>query len=248
MTSNDTGKALNGHCSRCHKVWTLSEPSGVCKWCGKSATCQTSSVKQRRIKTRRTQQRPERPDGIIDGYDQLEGDWQTYYKVALPFAKTVPAQDSADLLDTIIMVLADISRNTELSEGGMYRVASRTRADYWREHYKHTNGLDCGHCSNQQRRKCKKDNLYSRCPKAIKIESLHKPIIDSEGNLTELGELIADDTALDIPQWLEISEQLLHAPDRMMAIAGKIQDGETLTHAERTYMYKARKRLQKSLL
>jgi hypothetical protein len=72
-------------------------------------------------------------------------------------------------------------------------------------------------------------------------------LANADGNLTELGNLIADDTALDIPQWLEIKEQLLHAPDRLLAIAGKIQDSEALTHAERTYLWKFRKREQKTL-
>jgi hypothetical protein len=162
----------------------------------------------------------------------------------------VPSQDGEDLLHDIIVTLADVERNNghkPLSEAAMYRIASRTKADYWRAHYKHTNGLDCGHCSNQQRKKCRKDWLYLECPKAIKVEYLSKPIIDNEGNLTELGELIADDKALDIPQWLEINEQLLHSPARLLAIAGKIQDGDTLTHAERTYLWKLRKREQKSL-
>ena len=130
----------------------------------------------------------------------------------------------------------------------MYRIASRTRADYWRENYRHTRGLDCGQCSNWQRHKCKDDFLYGNCPKAIKIERLSKPITDSEGNLTELGDLIADDTALDIPQWLDIKEQLLHTPDRALAIAGKIQDGETLTQVERNYLWRFRQREQKTLI
>jgi hypothetical protein len=91
------------------------------------------------------------------------------------------------------------------------------------------------------------DYLYTECPKAIKLESLNKPITDTDGNLTELGNLIADDTALDIPQWLDIKEQLLHTPDRALAIAGKIQDGEYLTPAESRYLYKVRRKYQKSL-
>ena len=37
------------------------------------------------------------------------------------------------------------------------------------------------------------------------MESLNKPIIDSEGNLTELGELIADDKAIDLDAWVAIA-------------------------------------------
>jgi len=238
--------ALQGHCSQCHRVWTLAEPQGVCQWCGKSATCRTSTTKPRLIRSSQRRKR-EQSNGIGEGYDQLEGEYLAYYQIALTFAKRVPIQDMGDLLHTIIMTLADVARNTELSPAAMYRIASRTRADYWRENYRLTSGLDCGHCSNRQRQKCKEDLLYGKCPKAIKIERLSRPVTDTDGNLTELGDLIADDKALDIPQWLEIKEQLLHAPDRLLAIAGKIQDGETLTHAERTYLWKSRKRTQKSL-
>lgn len=236
---------LQGHCSQCLKVWTLTEPQGVCQWCGKSAICQTTTSKLRRVRSRRRKRTQN--TGIGSGYDQLPEPHLTYYRIALPFAKSVPTQDTGDLLHTIIMTLADVASNTELSEAAMYRIASRTRADYWRENYRHTSGLTCCNCSKAQRRKCKEDYLYTECPKAIKLESLNKPITDPDGNLTELGNLIADDTALDIPQWLEINEQLLHTPDRALAIAGKIQDGETLAHAERTYLWKYRKQEQKTL-
>jgi len=78
----------------------------------------------------------------------------------------------------------------------MYRIASRTVADYWRTYYKANNGLECGSCSKAQSQKCKEDYLYTECPKAINLDSLNQPIIDSEGHTTELGELIADDNTL----------------------------------------------------
>ncbi len=237
--------AKQGHCSKCHKVWLLPEPQGVCQWCGKLAICQTATENKRRIKSSRN--RKHEQSSIGNGYDQLPDPYLTFYNVALPFAKSVPSQDTGDLLHTIIMTLADVAGNTELSRPAMYRIASRTRADYWRDNYRHTRGLDCGHCSNRQRHSCRKDWLYGECPKAIKIERLSSPVTDSDGNLTELGNLIADDTSLEVPQWLEIKEQLLHAPDRLLAIAGKIQDGEHLTPAESRYLYKQRQKRQKSL-
>jgi hypothetical protein len=233
-----------GHCSRCGKVWILNERQGVCQWCGHLAVCQSSQTKPRHIKSsrRRKQRQANR-----NGYDQLPDPYLTYYRIGLHYAKSVPTQDTGDLLHTIIMTLADVACNSEVSEPAMYRIASRTRADYWRENYRHTRGLDCGHCSNPQRKKCQKDWLYGECPKAIKIERLSKPITDSEGNLTELGDLIADDTALDIPQWLDIKEQLLHTPDRALAIAGKIQDGQALTNQEHQYLWRFRHKAQKEL-
>jgi len=241
--------APQGHCSRCGKVWILNERQGVCQWCNKPASCQSSTSKPRHIKSRSNRKRKQ-PNGNGNDYDHLQGEWLTYYKIASRFAHKAKAEDTQDLLHDIIITLADVERNNghkPFTEAAMYRIASRTRADYWREHYRHTRGLDCGHCSNRQRKQCQKDWLYGECPKAIKIEHLSKPITDSEGNLTELGNLIADDTAVDIPQWLEINEQLLHTPDRALSIAGKIQDGEHLTPAESRYLYKVRRKYQKSL-
>ena len=40
----------------------------------------------------------------------------------------------------------------------MYRIASFTVAQYWRDYYKANNGLDCGHCSNPQRKKSNEAN------------------------------------------------------------------------------------------
>jgi len=96
-----------GHCSQCHKIWTLDTPSGICQWCGKQATCQASRQAQRSIKTRRRQRHSDQHGD----YKQLDGKWLTYYKVALPFSLKVPAQDREDLLHDIIIALADVQAN-----------------------------------------------------------------------------------------------------------------------------------------
>jgi hypothetical protein len=129
----------------------------------------------------------------------------------------------------------------------MYRIASRAQADYWYRYYKVNNGLDCQHCSKAQRQKCRSDWLYSECPKAIKLEYLEKPILDSEGNLTELGELIADDKALDLDAWVSDSTWEIGYPRRLVDIAHKLKNGEPLTHGERDYLWRYRKREQKTL-
>ena len=187
-----------GHCSRCGKVWTLKERQGVCQWCGKPATCQSSTSKPRHLKSKSTYNRKQPHSG--NGYDRLTGEWLTYYKVASRFAHKAKAEDTEDLLHDIMLTLALAERNNghkPFTEAVMYRIASRTVADYWFSYYSFNNGLDCKHCGKTQRQKCKEDDLYAECPKAIKLESLNKPVIDSEGNTTELGELIADDKALD---------------------------------------------------
>jgi hypothetical protein len=129
----------------------------------------------------------------------------------------------------------------------MYRIASHTVADYWYSHYKANNGLDCGHCSKAQRQKCKEDWLYPECPKAIRLESLSKPIFDGEGNYTELGELIADDRAVDLEAWVDIKTWLAGCPKRLIGIAYKRVKGESLTDKDRQYLSRYRQQTQKTL-
>jgi len=240
---------MTGHCSQCHKIWTLETRQGVCQWCGKSATCQSSTTQPRHIKSRsHGRKRQGEPNG--NGYDQLDGDWLTYYKVASHFSHKAQAQDRGDLLHTIITNLADVVRNNghqPFTEPAMYRVASLTVVHYWREQYSLNNGLDCHNCSKAQRRKCRKDWLYPECPKAIKLEYLSKPIADNEGNLTELGELIADDKAIDLDQWLDSKTFLRGCPQRLISIAHKIRQGQALTNQEHQYLWRFRQKAQKRL-
>jgi len=239
-----------GHCSRCHRVWTLNERQGICQWCLKPASCQSSTSKPRQFKSRSNRQKRQAPVHS-NGYDQLQGEWLAYYNVASRFTDRVKPQDKEDILHTVIATLADVERNNghkPFTEAVMYRIASRTVADYWRTYYKASNGLDCGSCSKAQRQKCKEGYLYSECPKAIKLESLNKPIIDSEGHTTELGELIADDKALDLGAWLDARTFLLGFPQRLLAIAHKLENGDKLTPTDSQYLWRFRKREQKTLL
>jgi len=185
-----------------------------------------------------------------NGYDQLDGEWATYYKVATKFVHKARFEDRDDVLHTIILNLAVAGRkdgHKPDNPSWMYRIASFTIAQYWRDYYYRTNGIDCGHCSNQQRKKCKRDNLYSQCPKAIKIESLQKPIVGEDGQISELGELIADDKAIDIPEWQDQKTFLLGCPQRLIDIAEKIREGQELTNRERQYLWYWRQKAQKSL-
>ncbi len=150
-----------------------------------------------------------------------------------------------------MITLADVASSNghkPLTEPAMYRIASVTVVHYWRAQYKLTNGLDCGSCSKAQRAKCKEDWLYADCPKAIKLEYLDKPITDGEGNLTGLGQMIADDKALDLDAWLDNRAFLLGCPQRLIGIALKLTEGQALTNAEMIYLCRWRKREQKKLL
>ena len=240
--------SVTGHCSRCGKVWTLNERQGVCQWCNKPSSCQTTTTQPRHIKSsRRRKQR--QADG--NGYDQLEGVYATYYKVASRFNRKAKVEDTEDLLHTIILTLAVAERNNghkPFTEGTMYRIASRAVADYWRAYYKVNNGLDCHTCSKAQRHKCKEDDLYTQCPKSIKLEYLSKPILDGEGNLTELGELIADPKSLDLDAWERDSLWQIGYKPRLVAIAYKLKAGIPLTKTDRQYLWRFRKAEQKTLL
>jgi len=240
---------MTGHCSKCGKIWTLETRQGLCQWCNKPASCQTTTAKPRHIKSRSNGRKRQAP--VSDnGYDQLDGKWLTYYKIASRFSHKAKAQDREDLLQDIMVALADVASSNghkPLTEPAMYRVASITVVHYWREQYKVTNGVDCGSCSKAQRKKCRKDWLYSECPKAIKLEYLSKPIVDSEGNLTELGEHIADDKAIDLDAWLDDKAFLLGCPIRLVLIAHKRQEGIPLDHKDREHLRRFRQREQKRL-
>ena len=79
----------------------------------------------------------------------------------------------------------------------------------------------------------------------MRIESLNKPITDSEGNLTELGDLIADNKAIDLDAWLDIRTFLLGCPQRLIDIAEKRRDGVPLNRKEKTYLDHYRERALK---
>jgi DNA-directed RNA polymerase specialized sigma24 family protein len=185
-------------------------------------------------------------------YPKLQSEWLSYYKVALWYAGKAISQDREDLLQDIIITLADVANgHNKLTEASMYRIASYKLADYWRKRYSISNGLDCGSCSRKQRQICRKGDLYTECPRAIKVTSLNKPIIDSDGNITELGELIADDKAIDLEAWIDARVFLLSYPKRLIDIAKKRIDGIALTRQEQTYFDHFKQRVlnkyQKSL-
>ena len=112
-----------GHCSRCQKVWTLKTGQGICQWCLKPASCQSSTSKPRQFKSRSNRQKRQAPVHS-NGYDQLESEWLAYYNVTSRFTDRVKPQDKEDILHTIIATLADVERNNghkPFTEAVMYR-------------------------------------------------------------------------------------------------------------------------------
>ena len=153
-------------------------------------------------------------------------DWSKYITVADRYQRKAKWQDRKDLNHTIILSLAqaqtrlDNNGGGELSDLAMLRIASCRVADYWRSEYR--NG---------------------------RMVSLNQVLYeDDDGNSIELIDTLADDKAIDLAQWLDDKTFLLGCPMRLIQIAHKIRDGQTLTHGERTYLWKWRKREQRKLL
>jgi hypothetical protein len=192
-------------------------------------------------------------NGNGNGYDHLQGDWALFYKVAKGFTHRVKPEDKQDFLHDLLLVMARVKEkyqaiNKELTEAGLVRVACYEVADYWRKKFRRINGIDCSRCSKEQRRECKENDLFSECPKAIKLESLDRLIDDGNGNQIELCQLIADDTAIDVTARLEARFILQSYPHRFIRIAYKKYAGYPLTTSERNYLYQQRRKaLQKSL-
>jgi hypothetical protein len=234
-------------------------------WCGQTATSQPTTAKPRQPESSESGDGRQLNSGN-DGYDQLSDQhgwiattegfkwgtvhWTTLYDVASKYASKGKAQDNEDLLHTILETLAVAERNNghkPFTLGTMHRIARRCVADYWFDYYGINNGLDCRHCSKSQRAKCKEGYLYAECPRAITLERLSKPIIDSEGNMTELGELIADPDSLGPEFWDRESLWQLGYKPRLVAIANKLKLGEALSKGDRKYLWKYRRQGQKRL-
>ena len=187
-----------------------------------------------------------------NGYDQLDGDYALFYKVAKGFTHRVKREDSEDFLHDLFLAFARVkasytTKDKELTEGGLVRVAQYKVADYWRKWFKRINGIECSRCSKAQREKCKDWFMYPDCPKAVKQERLDKLVEDGNGGSTELNELIADDNSDFIPR-LEAKLILESYPQRFVQIAYKKYAGYQLTDTERRYYWKQQKKAQKNLV
>ena len=188
-----------------------------------------------------------------NGYDQLQGDWLAYYKVAKNFTHKVKPEDREDFLHDLFLTFAGVKAKydaigRELTTGGLVRIAQYGVADYWRKWYKRNQNTTCERCSKAQRQKCKEGNLYRECPKAIYFESLSKLIEDSTGGKIELYQLLADDNAIDLTSRLDAKLTLESYPQLFVQLAYKKYAGYPLTGKERQYYYRQAKKAQKTLV
>ena len=188
-----------------------------------------------------------------NGYDKLDGEWLTYYKVAKGFTHKIKPEDREDFLHDLFLAFARVKasydrKGKELTEGGLVRITQYQVSDYWRAYFKRVNGIECGHCSKAQRAKCKRDNFYgAKCPKAIQFESLSKLVEDGEGNRTELYQLLADDNT-EFTDRLDAKLILEGYPKRFVELAYKKYAGYPLGSTERNYYRRELKKAQKTLV
>ncbi len=193
----------------------------MCQWCGKLAVCQAQRTQALRSLKSRSNGRKRQAQSNGNGYDQLDGDWLTYYKVARYFVHKVRFDDREDFLHDLMLEMAKVKAKYEakgkpLTEAGLMRVASYELSDYWVRQRRLTTWLDCGNCSKEQRRKCREEDLYSDCPKYHQLVSLNTEIGagDGDGHKAELVEFLADDKAIDIVARLDARRFLLGCPRR----------------------------------
>ena len=237
---------MTGHCSKCGKIWTLETRQGLCQWCGKLSTCQSQRTQALRSLKSSPKRRQRQAQSNANGYDQLDGEWLTYYKVARYFVHKVRFDDREDFLHDLMLEMAKVKAKYEakgkpLTEAGLMRVASYELSDYWVRQRRLTTWLDCGNCSKEQRQKCRSEDLYSKCPKYHQLVSLNWEI-DGDGHKAELLEFIADDKAIDIVARLDARRFLLGFPKRIVQIGYKIYSGYPLDNADKLYLGKWRKK------
>jgi len=183
-----------------------------------------------------------------NGYDQLDGNWALYYKVAKYFVHKVKFEDKDDFLHDLLLEMAKVKAKYEVSgkpltEAGLMRVASYQLTEYWERLRRFTTWLDCGNCSKEQRRKCREEDLYSECPKFHQLVSLNTEIDgDGDGHKAELMDFLADENAIDIVARLDARRFLLGCPKRLVQIAYKMYSGYRLDGKEQDYLDHWRKK------
>ena len=150
-------------------------------------------------------------------------DWGKYMEIADKFQRKARYEDREDLRQNIILRLAEVElkyngSGRTLSDGGMVRVASYTVMEYWR-------------------------GIMRLAP----IASLNEVVDDGDGNETEFYQMLADDKAIDVEDWLNARLWLYKAPFRLVKIAYKKVAGYALNSREQNYLSRFRKKAPKTL-
>ena len=188
--------------------------------------------------------------GYTEG--KLEGDWAVFAKIAGYFVYKVLPEDREDFRQDLLVEMTKVKakyavRGKPLTEASLMMVASYELKDYWKKRRYRLFGLNCTHCTIEQRRECQTTKEPSECPKkrARRIVSLNKILEDKDGNghkPTELGDLIADNKSIDLDAKLDARHILQRLPKRVVRIGYKVYAGITLETEEKKYL----KRWQKT--
>jgi hypothetical protein len=226
-------------------------------WYGLCSVCERHKGTSRiRLKSSLPKVNDPDPDPTLTDYTRLDGEWREFYEVAYRYAKKVPYEDRPDVLHDIMVELAKARRRDKkpLPELRAYRIASLVIALYWREANKRQVKvcLRSGHPRKPDYKACNFSHKPSKCSECFNlalrpVQSLEGDASDAEGNTGQLKDTIADDNAIDIPAWLDARTWLATAPYRLIEIANKKRRNQPLTHADRLYLSKWRKRAQKAL-
>jgi len=170
----------------------------------------------------------------------LEGDWETYAKIAEYFVRKVKLEDREDFRHDLILEMAKVKAKYEvkgkpLTEAGMMRVCSYELTAYWEKERMRARGIvvDCGNCGKEQRQRCRDESPDLRCRKAKRLISLDKAIGDDG---MKLWKVLADDNAVDLDACVDARALLRRFPRKLIMIGYKQIAGMPLSNEEKAYL------------
>ena len=174
---------------------------------------------------------------------ELEGDWAVFAKIAGYFVNKVPLDDREDFLHDLLVEMAKVkakyeARGKPLTEAGLMKVASYELKGYWDRRRYRLFGLNCSHCTSEQRRECRTMRLPFQCPKgkSRQILRLNKIIGDGDGDKpTELQDLIAG-KSIDVDSRLDARRILQGLPKKLVKVGYKVYAGIPLEKEEKRYL------------
>ncbi len=150
-------------------------------------------------------------------------DYGKYITTADRYQRKAKAQDREDLNHTIILSLAQAQLAKDNNGGGQLSDVAMLRVASY---------------------ECQK--YWRAIKRQLTILSLNTELNNGDG--IELIDTVADDKAIDLDAWIDARTWLLGCPRRLVQIANKRLNDSPLTIADRKYLWKWRKKEQKTLL
>jgi hypothetical protein len=163
-------------------------------------------------------------NGYHNGYDELEGDWAVFYKIARYFVYKVKKEDRADFLHDLLLKMAEVKAKYEaqgklLREAGLMWVGRYEVRKYW-----------------------EKQRLRAR----VIVVSLNRQLRPDDGQ-TEFGEMLADNRVLDLDALVDAERFLESYPWSIAQIVYKRYNGLSVSDTERARFSYHRRKLQGEL-